>query len=70
MGAFLERAPQMKKICSHWKTICECQIVQPCNGLQKIFYVWSWWGVGGRGEQEEGVREGKGEKKRRKEKQM
>lgn len=61
MGAFLERGPQMKKICSHWKTICECQIVQSCNGLQKIFYVWV-----GRGEQEEGVREGKGKKREEK----
>lgn len=57
MGAFLKRTPQMKKICSHWKTICGCQIVQPCNGLQKIFYVWSWGqGVltGGRSERRKG----------------
>lgn len=30
----------MKKKCVHlWRTICECQIFQLCNGLQKIFYV-------------------------------
>lgn len=57
----------MKKICSHWKTIRECQITQPCNRLQNILCL----ELGrGRGGQEEGVREGKGEKMKREEKQM
>lgn len=48
MGAFLKGAPKWKECVSPCKMVCVCQFFQPCNGLEKIFYV----GVRGGGKKE------------------